>query len=235
MTRLRINRLFRFGLRSLFVGVAILCVVLGMKVHRVKQQREAIAWVHDMEGTVEYEYQVTGNLAPVFTGNPKGPQWWQELIGVDCVPTPHFVTLRRVTDLRPLTELTELVGLSVDSESNGLRDLSPLANLTHLQFLSVVSDELSDVSPLAMLTDLQVLGLLSRQKLDLSPLAKLTSLQRLLLRADEDTDLSPLMTLTNLKEAYFDSPLGNDEELARLRQALPNCRIDGAPTPIKIR
>ena len=86
MTRLRINRLFRFRWGSLFVGVAVLCVVLGMKVHRVKQQREAIAWVHDMEGTVEYEYLVTGNLVPVFTGNPKGPQWWQELIGVDLRP-----------------------------------------------------------------------------------------------------------------------------------------------------
>ena len=47
MTRSGIGRLFRISLRMAFVLMTILCVLLGFKVHRVTEQKEAVAWVEN--------------------------------------------------------------------------------------------------------------------------------------------------------------------------------------------
>jgi hypothetical protein len=232
MACLRITRLLRFGLRSLFLAVAILCVMLGMKVNHVKQQQKAIAWIYNWHGEVHFDYEITfRDGVPKFRQYPPGPRWLHSLIGEDYFRTPQSVVVRGATDLSPLAHLTELRELSVNSDE--LKDLSPLAKLTHLRFLSVVCDRLSDVSPLASLTELENLYVLSRQGIDLSPLAKLTNLKVLVLRADKSTDLSPLTRLTSLEEMAFDQPLGSDEELARLKEALPNCTVSRAPIELQ--
>lgn len=228
MARQQMNRRLRFSLCSLFVALFILCVMLGMKVNRVKQQQKAIAWIYDMNGEIQFDYEISDDHnVPMFGQQPPGPQWLHSLVGVDFFRTPHFVVLRGATDLSPLAKLTELRGLSV--ESGELTDLAPLAELTKLKRLTVASDQLGNVSPLAKLSDLESLGLFSRQVIDLSPLADLSNLERLLLRGDQHTDLSPLSTLTNLKELFIDTSLGSDEQVARLKEALPNCIIIRAP------
>ena len=82
--------------------------------------------------------------------------------------------------------------------SRGISDLSPLSELTNLAGLYLYNNQITDVSPLAGLTNLQWLDLNSNQIADVSPLAGLTNLIELHLNSNQITDVSPLARLTNL-------------------------------------
>jgi len=91
------QRLFRFSLRTMLVVVTVLCVLLAWKVWQVKQQRDAVAWVHQMGGSVVYDYQYDYlSTKPIIARNakPPGPNWLHHLIGVDYFISPHFVYLQ---------------------------------------------------------------------------------------------------------------------------------------------
>lgn len=64
---------------------------------------------------------------------------------------------RRITDISPLVNLTELTVL--DLEGCRISDIAPLANLTHLTALKLRGNRIIDVSPLANLNKLSVLEL----------------------------------------------------------------------------
>lgn len=64
---------------------------------------------------------------------------------------------RRITDISPLVNLTELTVL--DLEGCRISDIAPLANLTHLTVLKLRGNRIIDVSPLANLNKLSVLEL----------------------------------------------------------------------------
>lgn len=119
-----------------FVLTTILCIWLGFKVHEVKQQREAVAWVMEHGGTVVYDYQ---RKRP---GNAElsGPVWLHGVIGEDYFRTPVKVTLlsnHEIDDVSPLTELPNLAILSVASYR--LRDFSPLTQLKKLDTLALLT------------------------------------------------------------------------------------------------
>jgi Leucine-rich repeat (LRR) protein len=94
---------------------------------------------------------------------------------------------------------------SVHLERNQISDLSPLADLTHLDWLNLSSNQISDVSPLAGLTNLTYLSLSSNQVSDVSPLAGLTNLTSLIVSSNQISDMSPLADLTNLVYLYPNS------------------------------
>ena len=58
MPRPRLKRLLRVSLRMMFVLATILCVWLGFKVHQVKQQREAVARLREVDGYAGYDYEI---------------------------------------------------------------------------------------------------------------------------------------------------------------------------------
>ena len=64
---------------------------------------------------------------------------------------------RRITDISPLANLTELTVL--DLEGCRISDIAPLANLTHLTALKLRGNRIIDVSPLENLNKLNVLEL----------------------------------------------------------------------------
>ena len=102
----------------------------------------------------------------------------------------------------PLANLTSLSNLGAVLDTQ-VSDVSPLRNLTHLRQLVLLEPRVSDVSPLATLTELRTLDLCGTQVKDLSPLASLTNLERLALKKTEATD----------------------EEIAKLKNKLPDCMI----------
>jgi hypothetical protein len=105
-------------------------------------------------------------------------------------------------------------------------DLSPLAELKHLEGLNLYSAGVKDLSPLAELTKLEILTLSYTQVSDLSPLAELKNLEQLFLINTQVSDLSPLVELKNLYHLRLDNTQVSDEQVQELRQALPNCSID---------
>ena len=82
--------------------------------------------------------------------------------------------------------------------NNTIWDLSPLAGLTQLTYLSLDGNNISDVSPLTALTQLTRLGLGYNHISDLSPLAGLTHLTHLYLYRNNISDISRLAALTHL-------------------------------------
>ena len=84
----------------------------------------------------------------------------------------------KLTDLSFLTELPELRVLIL-SPNYGLADLSPIASLTHLEYLEVFSTNARDVSALSGLSKLRDLNLSCSDHLkDISPLYGLPMLER---------------------------------------------------------
>ena len=115
----------------------------------------------------------------------------------------------RITDLRPLANLTNLTQLHISHrEVGGLPsvtnlDISPLSGLINLEGLSLGNSGISDISPLAGLKELQRLGLEVNTIEDLSPLAGLKKLWHLNLSDNNIKDFSPIAGLTNLRELWI--------------------------------
>ncbi|MDR1563466.1 MAG: cell wall-binding repeat-containing protein, partial [Oscillospiraceae bacterium] len=79
-----------------------------------------------------------------------------------------------------------------------ISDISPLANLTNLNYLELGENQISDISPLANLTNLTVLDLGTNQIIDISSLSNLTNLTSLTLNYNQISNISPLANLTSL-------------------------------------
>ena len=102
-----------------------------------------------------------------------------------------------LTDISPLTELTELIQLALDN--NSVADISALAWLTKLTQLTLANNSIVDILPLARLTSLEQLLLGNNAISDISPIAELTNLKLVYLEDNNIKDVSPLTRLVHLK------------------------------------
>ena len=95
-----------------------------------------------------------------------------------------------------------------------------------VQAVLLDNSQVIDLSPLAELKNLKRLDLWSTEVSDLTPLAELKMLKELELQQSQVSDLSPLIELKNLSYlGLMSTPVG-DEQVQKLRLALPNCTID---------
>lgn len=140
----------RFSLASLFVIVTAFSVVLGIKVHGVREQRNAVAAIQAMGGTVAYDFQYEGKVivGPTFLAfsmtnaesTPSAPFGLDKLLGTD-----YFASVVRVTvndsgadddfhaNLTCLSNLKDL-GLSRTAISdNGMQYVNQFRQLEILQ------------------------------------------------------------------------------------------------------
>ena len=126
------------------------------------------------------------------------------------------VNSNAISDISPLTGLTNLKGL--DLEKNSISDISPLAGLTNLTWLALNRmPTISNISPLAGLTRLTTLYLHYDSISDISPLAGLTNLTELTLYTNPISDISPLAELTNLQSLNLGvTPVSDISALAGL-------------------
>lgn len=172
----------------------------------------------------------------------------------DLTPLASLITLRtlnlsvrKVTDLSPIAKLTDLRQLGLYAPS--VLDLSPIGTLAKLQELApfsisaadlhflvpltalrklnISNPEDCDLSPLQGLASLEVLTLVlgGRSITDLSPLNHLIALRELYLGGIAVSDLSPLARLPDLKELHLNDTKVTDDEVAKLRELLPTCKI----------
>ena len=103
---------------------------------------------------------------------------------------------KQIRDLTPLAGLTALTSLYLVSTQ--VSDLTPLAGLTALTTLDLRDTQVSDLTPLAGLTALTTLDLMVTLVSDLTPLAEMTALTTLNLWSTLVLDLTPLAGLTAL-------------------------------------
>jgi len=91
--------------------------------------------------------------------------------------------------------------LSLDR--NQITDLNPLSTLTNLTNLSLNNNQIANLEPFSSLSNLTYLSLGNNQIADLNPLSTLIKLTGLSLGNNQIADLKPLSTLTNLIELYL--------------------------------
>ena len=129
--------------------------------------------------------------------------------------TDLFALNSDISDLTGLESATNLIALLLGAQyveaegrnvnSNSISDLSPLAELTNLEFLVLDSNSISDISTVAGLTNLESLNLRDNSISDISPVAGLTNLTDLNLGSNSISDISAVTGLTNLGFLNLDS------------------------------
>ncbi len=108
--RKRNRRYLRFSLRTFLVVLTVVLVCFGWLVNRANQQRQAVAWVLEMGGSVRYDYEIddAGRYMPNAT--PTSPEWLRDYY--DQVGTVDLHNTQ-VSDLTPLANLKSLRSLDV--------------------------------------------------------------------------------------------------------------------------
>ena len=128
-----------------------------------------------------------------------------------------------ITTIAGLEHATNLTSLNISH--NPISDITPLAGLTKLKRLLLYKVRISDLKPLADLTNVEFVTFWETNVSDLSPLKSWKKLKSIELRLTKVTDYTPLHGLTKLKSLATNRRLISDEQLAQLKQALPNCKL----------
>lgn len=107
-----------------------------------------------------------------------------------------------VSDISPLSSLTKLTMLDLsggnwDAPVHGLKALSNLSSLSHLDLSEC---RITDISPLQSLTKLKTLDLGTNSIADILPLSRLKSLTELALDSNTFEDLTPLAELYSIEK-----------------------------------
>lgn len=119
--------------------------------------------------------------------------------------------------------------LAIDVGHNNVSDLSFLTNFPNLKRLICIDSKkpVTDISPLAELTELEYIELFMQDITDISALANHTKLLDLNLCHNNITDLSPLYSCTSLERLHISyNPNLTAEEVAKLQEKLPGCVIE---------
>jgi hypothetical protein len=223
------RRWVRFSLRTLLVGMTVLCVWLGFKVNTARRQKEAVDAILKAGGEVRFDYQVVpdpgGNSslrAYDVTLLPPGPAWLRKLIGDE-----YFRSVFTVVVLRP-------------ADSISTWDFEPLAKLSGLQQLTL---QFNESQPPIQRPDLTVLGTLSQLKAllligncsddsMLSSLNNMPQLRNLALQGERITDkgMQQIEKMIQLKVLTLQSTSISDEGFKHLQNLnnLECLRLDDA-------
>jgi hypothetical protein len=113
-----------------------------------------------------------------------------------------------------------------------LRDILGIDYFARPHWIELHDQRLANLSPLAQLDGLWCLQVSSKSLNDILALGELTNLEHLALACRDTPDLTPLANLTRLKRLHLWMPV-KDEDLAWLRDTLPQCAIYQEPAKWK--
>lgn len=132
----------------------------------------------------------------------------------------HYCTIELygIDDLSPLADLNKLRFVSISR--CGISDLSPLSGLKHLESLNLFYNEIGDLSPLSGLSALEYLDIDGNQISDLGPLSGLDRLTTISANSNMISDLAPLANMVQLKYLYLEHNAISDLSPLRRLKAL---------------
>ncbi len=110
------RRWFQFSLLKLLLLVTGLALWFGWLANQAREQREAVAWVEEMGGSVQYDYETDEDGEFIDDVEPPGPKWLRDILGIDFLDDVVYVDLydTPVSDVTPLAGLTNLVWLQLN-------------------------------------------------------------------------------------------------------------------------
>ena len=131
------RRWLQFSLRTFFVLMTAFAVWFGWAMHNARQQRKGVAWVEELGGTVKYDYQIDEDGVRLPNAEPPGSKWVRGILGIDFMDDVVLVdfTGKQVSDVTALAGLKKLQWLSLNFTR--VSDLSPLAGLKNLEMLDL--------------------------------------------------------------------------------------------------
>ena len=248
------RRWVQFSLRTGFIIVTALCVALSMWVVPAERRRRAVVAIEAQGGFISYaDQKATSKSFPfaflrrwfprVYFDEIEWLSFGAEVTDAELAHLQGLTSLQwlnltseQVTDagLAHLQRLTKLRGLDLDNTQVTDAGLAHLQRLTSLRELSIASDiRVTDagLAHLKRLTCIQLLDLNNTQVTDagLAHLQGLTGLRGLILDNTQVTDagLTYLQRLTSLESLGLGGTEVTDSGVAKLRQALPKCKIIG--------
>ena len=201
---------FRFSMRTLFIIVTLLCVLLvplSVMIYQARQQRLAVEWVLASGGTTQL--------------NESGELYY---VGF----TDAQVTDAGLEHLKGLTSLNKLRLKGAQVTDAGLKHLK---GMTSLWYLDLRNTQITDagLEHLNGLTSLNTLWLADTKITDaeLDHLKGQSSLKVLGLEDTQITDagLEHLKGLTNLNVLSLQGTQVTDAGLSEIKAALPNCIV----------
>jgi hypothetical protein len=146
------------------------------------------------------------------------------LVGLEHAVNMYSLGLgdnRYIRDISPLAGMTEIVYLTLSQ--NRIEDISPLAGMIHLKELDIHHNQICDISPLAGLTNLRWLAIRENPIRDISALAGLTRLETLKLSYTEISDISPLAEMKCLRNLDMrECPLDRSAYATHIPQIVAN-------------
>jgi len=104
---------------------------------------------------------------------------------------------KKIESIQGIEYATNLKQLILNK--NQIQYLSPLADMNHLIYLSVVGNRIKNITPLSTLDSIKILYLNDNQITDITPLRHLTSLRELKLNSNKIVDISVLANLNDLR------------------------------------
>jgi hypothetical protein len=188
------RRWFHFSLRTLFIVMTLICVVLGLWITKSIRQRDAVAELHALGDGYEINYGRQEDENPWYLSvQAPSPGIVERLLGIDFVKPATRVWVFPSTgksDLskaaKVLAKLPSLERISFDCRGEDLTDdsLPALARVKRLRILDINfrdSNILTGVGfkSLATLPDLQELSLQSCKSLNDEGLAAICEIQTL--------------------------------------------------------
>ena len=117
-------------------------------------------------------------------------------LGDTHVEGEGWINSNSIKDISPLAELTNLTWLNLSQ--NNITDLSPLAELINLTWLDIGGNNLSNILAVSGLINLTALRLWRNNISDVSPVADLTHLTELNLDGNNISNISAVAGLTDL-------------------------------------
>ncbi len=206
------RRWTQFSLATMLAVVTVLCVGLSLIVAPAERQRRAVAAIRAAGGLCQYDYEFDADGEGDLWGEPPGPAWLRESLGIDHLANVVGVYFLGASstpavkyDLKCLPSLPKLKRLHIDDYPDHPLDeeeTEAFSSLTDLHELSLERGTDSLLEAAAGLPNLEVLRIVFVSRDGLRHVGRMSKLLRLSLIAIDDGDagLAHLARLHRLAE-----------------------------------
>jgi len=141
------RRWYQFRLRTLLLLVVLVSVGMSwftVKLHRARRQRAAVQGILGSGGSVLYDYDYVDDGRVTLGGQPPGPAWLRETLGVDFFCDVKTVLLLSDAGAEHLEGLTSVEWVVLDGPGVTDAVLDRLKGASRLRHLILVDTSVTD-------------------------------------------------------------------------------------------